>query len=207
MGRVTASQGLPQDGHDYAGLRTKVYHQGSMAFRAHAADRAPWWFDNGDGGRFNLHGDKGACYVATSAATAVRERLRDELIGGGVVSRRLAEAFDVSIVRAPRQYRCASVSSPSAVEHGMVRELVTMEDYTVTQAWSQSLFDAGFDGIFYASAYTTGGPTAYALFGEAGAPKETGYIWSLHRHGPDACSAIGVEVEGPPHSISLDLID
>jgi hypothetical protein len=104
----------------------------------------------------------------------------------------------VSCVATPDPRRCAAVSVVDAAKHDVVRELVTMADYSTTQAWAGAFADAGFDGVFYGSAFTTGDASAYALFGEAGVPRATdGYTETQHMTGADACAAVGFRVERP----------
>jgi hypothetical protein len=139
--------------------------------------------------------------------TAVRERVRDEVFSTGVVSRAFAESFVVSTVSAPLPLRCAAVSSTPAARYLVVREMVTMSDYSVPQAWAETFDDAGFDGIFYGSAYTTGDASAYALFGDAGAPPASaGFTEAIHLTGLDACITAGMRVEGPPPARALRII-
>jgi len=178
---------------------------GSAMYRAHHVSRDAWWFDSGRSGRFNLASPLGTCYAATKVETAVREKVRDEVIESGIISRALAESFAVSTVAAPVDHKCASVSSAGAVRHGLVRGLVTMEDYTVPQQWAETLHADTFDGIYYASAYTTGGPTALALFGDQGAPGQR-YTAARHLDGVDACEAAGLTVAAPPVFTSLTTI-
>jgi len=202
---VTAVQGPPVPGRSYRGMPRHHARATSTMYRAHHVSRGAWWFDSSRSGRFNLRAPLGTCYAATKMETAVREKVRDEVAESGVVSRALAESFVVSILDAPVDFTCASVSSAGAVRHGLVRELVTMDDYAVPQEWAEVLHANMFDGIYYASAYTTGGPTALALFGDRGAPG-SGFAAERHRTGADACAAAGLTVAGPPAVRSLTII-
>ncbi|MGW9159284.1 RES family NAD+ phosphorylase [Microbacterium sp. NPDC055665] len=180
---------------------------GQAMFRAHHASRDAWWFDNGPGGRFNLRDDRGTCCTATSLATAVRERVRENVTRDKVVDTVFADEFVVSTVVAPVPFECAAVSHDDAANHGVVRELVSMHDYAVPQGWAAALDGAGFDGVFYGSAYTTGDPSAYALFGPAGAPaSDAGYIETRFMSGAAACRALGWTVS-TPHSSGMTVID
>ena len=176
-------------------------------YRAHSTANSAWYFASTPFGRFNLSSPRGTCYSATDVESAVREKLRDEIMGARVVTRTQAEGFQVSTITASHPYRCAAVSTRDAVRHGIVRELCTMEDYGIPQQWAEALAAAGFDGIFYGSAYTTGDATAYALFGPEGAPEPAaGYDATLYLTGPEACAAIGIRVEDPPSMRELEII-
>ncbi|GGH44040.1 RES family NAD+ phosphorylase [Microbacterium album] len=203
---MTAKQPLPDPATDYTGFPAHTVLAGEEMYRAHTSGKGAWWFDNGTAGRFNLHGRHGTCCTATSVDTAVREKVRDEVFATGVVSRAFANSFAVSTVSAPRDHRCAAVSSTAAAGYLVVRELVTMADYSVPRAWAETLHRAGFDGVFYGSAYTTGDASAYALFGDAGEPTTAGFTEALSLTGPDACTSIGMKVEGPPPAHALTVI-
>lgn len=204
---MTAKQGPPSPAEDYTPFPSHTIAAREVMWRAHSVTRDAWYFDSSDYGRFNLHGERGTCYTATDVETAVGEKLRDELVAVRVVSRALAGSFQVSELTAPDPYHCAYVNSSRATLHGIVRELVTMEDYAVPQAWAQAFADAGFDGVFYGSAYTTGDASAYGLFGPAGAPDPAaGYEAKLHLTGPEACQAVGIRVEDPPSSREVEII-
>jgi hypothetical protein len=175
--------------------------------RAHGVARSAWWFDSGPHGRFNLSAPRGTCYAATELETAVRERVRDEVSATGVVSRALADSFAVSTIAAPDAVRCAAVSAKRAVDHGVVRELVTTDDYETTREWATAFDANGFDGVFYGSAYTTGAPSAVALFGDAGEPATgSGFAAAGSASGADACRAAGLTVAGPPAIRALTII-
>jgi len=200
---MTAKQDLPDTTRDYSTLPTENCPAETAMYRAHSP-RGAWWFDNGIGGRFNLHGARGTCYAATTLDTAVREWLRDDLAANQTVSPHIADTFVVSTVTTPNDYVCAAVSHSDAARWGIVRALTTMELYDVPQAWAAVIDAAGFDGVFYGSAYTTGGPTAYALFNEAGAPP-AGHAEARIYDGTAACTAVGINVV-PPRAFGMPTI-
>ncbi len=202
---MTAVQGPPDPARSYRALPRKQIVAGAQLYRAHSTARGTWWFDSGAHGRFNLSSPRGTCCVATRAETAVREKIRDEVSASGVVSRALATSFAVSIVAAPDGYKCAAVSSSAAARFDIVRALVTMEDYGIPQLWAEIFEANGFDGVYYGSAYTTGAPSALALFGAAGAPGPR-FTARPHLTGPEACRASGMTVAGPPAFSSLTII-
>ncbi|KQR53666.1 hypothetical protein ASF88_02050 [Leifsonia sp. Leaf336] len=202
---MTAAQGPPDPTRDFRAFPVRQLHATSKVFRAHAPHRSAWWFDSSVHGRFNLHGARGTCYAATRVRTAVREKLRDQISASRVISRKLADSFIVSVITTPSDFRCAAVSSARAVEHGIVRELVTTADYDIPQQWAQAFDTNGFDGVFYGSAYTTGPATAIAIFGGAGGAP-VGYAERQHMTGAEACQVSGIAVVGPPTMDALTII-
>lgn len=194
---MSATQAPPRAGADLTGFPRRTVSAGARMYRAHSAGHSAWWFDNSAQGRFNLHGDRGTCCAASRLDTAVREKVRSHVSYTGLVSAVLARSFVVSTLTLPAGFACAAVSHADAVKHHVVRELVTMHDYTVPQAWAAAFDDAGFAGIFYASAFTTGAPSAYALFGAAGAPATAGFTAALAVDGAAACAALGWTVQEP----------
>jgi hypothetical protein len=176
-----------------------------VVFRAHACDRDPWWFSDSLTGRFDLASPRGTLYVADDLDTALRERLRHELVRTGLVPDSLARAMAVSQLTTGRRRRCADLSSPAAAGFGLTRELVTMSDYAVPQTWAHAFDRSGPAGVRYSSRFTTGPANAWALFGPAGAtepPGRTVRRWT----GPEACRRAGLTVLGPPPSTALKLI-
>lgn len=196
---MTAAQSAPPAGADLSAFPEATLAAGVPMYRSHGTAHGAWYYDNGASGRFNLHGARGTCCTALSVDTAVREKVRGRVSRKGVVSRAVADSFVVSIVSAPTEHRCATVNDVDAAKHGIVRELTTMSDYSIPQAWAQAFEDAGFDGVLYGSAFTTGGPDAYALFGDAGEPSaHAGYTATRHLSGEDACRALGWTVANTP---------
>ncbi len=76
----------------------------------------------------------------------MREKLRDAVSASNVISRALAESIQVSTMAVPVDYECAAVSSERAVRLGIVRELVTMEDYANPQQWAETIQANSFEG-------------------------------------------------------------
>lgn len=204
---MTASQSAPPAGVDLSAFPEATAAAGAPMFRSHGVTRGAWYYDNSVEGRFNLHGSRGTCYAGTSVDTAVREKVRGRVSRKGVVSRALADSFVVSVVSVSVEHRCAAVNHVDAAKHGIVRELTTMADYAIPQAWAQAFEDAGFDGVLYGSAFTTGAPDAYALFGDAGVPGGgAGHSSSPPMSGEDACRALGWTVANTPVYRGMDVI-
>lgn len=163
-----------------------------IIFRAVTRGREAWWYSSSGAGRFDLTPPRGTSYWADDAATAARERLGDRILDSGAVTTPAAMAFDVARARLPRNRRFAEVSSRDAARFGVTRELVTMIDYGVPQAWARAFDHADFNGIRYASRFTTGAPTAWAIFGTAGLDRQRTETTPVA--GIDACRAAGIEV-------------
>jgi hypothetical protein len=162
---------------------------------------SPWWYSSSGEGRFDLAPPWGTLYAADDVETAVRERLRERVVAHGVVSPALAATFEVSAIE-PGPARCAHVSDARAARHGVTRELVTMLDYEVPRAWAAWAHREGFDGVRYASRFTTGSANAWALFGEAGQAERPAAV-PRTLPGAAACAEAGLIVAGPPRLAAL----
>ncbi|RLP77759.1 hypothetical protein D9V32_00025 [Mycetocola tolaasinivorans] len=202
---MTAVLGSPDTHADYSGFPRRGIPAGSTLFRAHSTTRSAWWFDSGPYGRFNLPSPRGTCYVSTLVETAVRERVRSEIQLSGVVSTAFASSFVVSRLTAPQRYSCAAVSSARAARYQIVRALVTTADYRLTREWAGVFGDAGFSGISYGFAFTTGRPTALGLFGTEGKPGD-GFTSARRLAGNQACMIAGPEVASAPDAAALELV-
>lgn len=141
--------------------------------RAHLAARGPWWFASG-GGRFDLPTPRGTCYLATSALTAVRERLGPVLAARRAVP--AAALDDVVVSRlalgpptSGTPLRLANLRATGAADFGVTRELESMTPYAVPCSWAAAFDVAGFDGLWYGPRFSPGRASAVALFGAAGA--------------------------------------
>lgn len=175
-----------------------------MIFRAKQLGREAWWYSGNLFGRLDLPAPLGTCYWADDQATATRERLGERVADTGAVTIAAAQAFEVARGRLPRNRDFAEVSSAAAAKYGVTRELVTMVDYEVPQAWARLFNQTGLGGVRYASRFTTGGANSWAIFGNAGldtSRKETTPI-----NGVDACAAAGIRVlptPGPASTYSV----
>jgi len=118
---------------------------GTTTYRTHRARFAPWWFGNGLGGRFDLPGPDGTCYVAETSLITLLETW------GGIQLVPSTEIADraVSTLAVTRDLHVADTTSNAAIRFGMTAEISTTPDYDLTQQWAQALRAAGFDGIRY----------------------------------------------------------
>lgn len=152
-----------------AGFPVHELRPTTALFRAHRADRGPWWFGSDGSGRFDLPAPRGACYVALDPASAVRERVGPVLAAARAVPESLLEDVVVSRVALPAARDVADLQSRAAGEYGVTRELETMVPYAVPQAWARALDRAGHQGVRYGPRFTPGDCSAVALFDDAGA--------------------------------------
>lgn len=188
--RQRPAQGRPSGSLD--GFPTRRLTRARDLFRAHRADRGPWWFGNDGGGRFDLTAPRGTCYLALDPCSAVRERLGPVLGGRREVPASLLEEVLVSTLHVPAPTEVADVQSREAGDFGVTRELESMVPYAVPQAWARAFDDAGLRGVAYGPRFTPGEATAVGLFGAAGAAD-----WPV-----DASPVEAVDVEGVPVALA-----
>jgi hypothetical protein len=194
LSRDSAAQKPPQPGQDLSGFPTVVSDR-EEKIRAHTTGNGPWYFAPGPGGRFGLQSPRGTNYFADDLFTAVRERLGDLVSDGQPIFVDQAESMTVSTVVLPAGLNFANVTDKNAALHHVTRELCAGDDYEVTQAWAEAIADADFDGIRYASRFTTEpGPNSWALFGSEGPDDDLEVIASKEVDGVTACLAAEVPV-------------
>ena len=137
-------------------------------FRAHGADRGPWWFGNDGAGRFDLRAPRGTCYLALDPLSALRERLGPVLGGSQAVPASLLDAAVVSGLRLVETRDVADVQDRGAADYGVTRELESMVPYAVPQAWARAFDAVGCGGVRYGPRFTPGESSAVALFDDEG---------------------------------------
>jgi hypothetical protein len=138
-------------------------------FRAHQKMNGPWWFSSNGSGRFDLTGSKGTCYLADSAAAALREALGAPLVTAGVIDLTELEGRVISVLTVENPLSLADTTSTKAANHGITKEISTV-GYAVPQAWAKAWAAEGMDGVRYAGRFSTAHKDrCYALFGPAGA--------------------------------------
>lgn len=164
--REQPAQAMPPG--DLEGFPTTMLDTDRDLFRCHLGDLGPWWFGNDGGGRFDLTGPRGTCYLALDAESAVRERLGPVLGTRPAVPGSALEDAVVSRLRAPRAWRLADLQSRRAARFGVTRELEVMVPYAVPQRWAAALDRAGHDGVRYGPRFTPGEASSVAAFDEAG---------------------------------------
>lgn len=164
---MTPSIGLP--GKPLAGFPEATVPTSTPLYRSTSAKNSPWWFGSDGSQRFDLEKPHGTCYLGTSIETAIRERGRERLLRTGILSPAFVADMNVYELRLPSAVRAANTSDRVAVRFGANRELGTVEDYAVSCGWAQALHAEGYEGVAYASRYTSGDQwNSLALFGAAG---------------------------------------
>jgi RES domain len=140
-------------------------------WRIHAADVAPWFFDVGPDGRFNL-AESGTCYLAEEPIGAFVEKFGRLLRPGGVIPEPVVDAQRLSRLRPPKA-NVVDLTDPTVLGLiGLTAEIHSTSDYNLTQGWALALKEAGYDGIRYKARHDPRGqlvPTA--LFGSHKPPR------------------------------------
>jgi len=198
--RNDLAQQPPQPGQDLSSFPA-VDGPAARQWRAHSVSFGPWFFGTTGAGRFDLPdtGDDGTCYFADEVETAVRESLGPRLSADQTVTPDLAAAFTVSAIVPPSPRPHADVNDKAAVRYGVTRELTTTVRYDVTNAWADAFHQAGFDGVRYASRFTTeAAANSWSLFGPKGPAASLAVVGAEQLTGADACAAAGITVLAPP---------
>lgn len=142
-----------------------------LLWRIHAADVAPWFFDAGPDGRFNL-ADSGTCYLSEEPIGAFVEKFGRLLRPGGVIPEPLVDMQRLSRLRPPKA-NVVDLTNPKVLGlAGLTAEIHTTTDYALTQSWALALRDAGYAGIRYKARHDPRGQLAsIALFGSDKPPR------------------------------------
>ena len=140
-------------------------------WRIHGADVAPWFFDVGPDGRFNL-AESGTCYLAEEPIGAFVEKFGRLLRPGGVIPEPLLDAQRLSRLRPPK-VSVVDLTNPKVLGlAGLTAEIHSTTDYDLTQGWALALQEAGYDGIRYKARHDPRGQlTSIALFGSNRPPR------------------------------------
>lgn len=163
-------RGLPAPPDDLPQLPgTKL--EAKRLWRIHAADVAPWFFDFGPDGRFNL-AESGTCYLAEEPIGAFVEKFGRLLRPGGVIPESLVDAQRLSRLRPPKA-NVVDLTDPTVLGLvGLTAEIHSTTEYDVTQGWALALQEAGYDGIRYKARHDPRGQlVSIALFGSDRAPR------------------------------------
>jgi len=163
--RSAPAQRPPHPGQDLSAFPYET-STADTKFRAHGAAFSAWYFSSSTNGRFNLKSPRGTNCFADSARTAIREALGELVSDGQPIFADDAAAVRVSSIIPPAGKKYANIADGDAVLHHVNREMCAGEDYPVYQEWATAFDDSGFDGVRYASRFTTDpGPNSWALFG------------------------------------------
>ncbi|MGE5282823.1 MAG: RES family NAD+ phosphorylase [Chloroflexota bacterium] len=140
-------------------------------WRIHATDAAPWFFDTGPEGRFNLP-DAGTCYLAEEPIGAFVEKFGRLLRPGGVIPESLVDSQRLSRLRPPKAEVVDLTDRRVLGLAGLTAEINTTTDYALTQAWALALRDADYAGIRYKARHDPRGQlVSIALFGSDKPPR------------------------------------
>jgi hypothetical protein len=140
-------------------------------WRIHAADVAPWFFDIGPDGRFNL-AESGTCYLAEEPIGAFVEKFGRLLRPGGVIPEPLVDAQRLSRLRPPKA-KIVDLTDPTVLGLiGLTAEIHSTTDYNLTHGWALTFQDAGYAGIRYKARHDPRGQlVSVALFGSDKPPR------------------------------------
>ncbi len=148
-------------------------------WRIHAADVAPWFFDVGPDGRFNL-AEFGTCYLAEAPTGAFVEKFGRLLRPSGVIPEPLVDAQRLSRLRPPKA-QVVDPTDPTVLGLiGLTAEVHSTTDYDLTQGWALALKEAGYAGIRYKARHDPRGElVSIALFGSDKPPRSAARTTSI----------------------------
>lgn len=137
-------------------------------WRIHAADVAPWFFDVGPDGKFNL-AESGTCYLAEEPIGAFVEKFGRLLRPSGVIPEPLVDTQRLTRLRPPK-VNVVDLTDPNVL--GLTAEIHSTSDYNLTQGWALALQEAGYGGIRYKARHDPRGRlVSIALFGSGKPPR------------------------------------
>jgi hypothetical protein len=142
-------------------------------WRIHAADVAPWFFDVGPDGRFNL-AESGTCYLAEEPIGAFVEKFGRLLRPNGVIPEPLVDSQRLSRLRSPK-VKVVDLTDPTVLGLiGLTAEIHSTTDYNLTQGWALAFQEAGYAGIRYKARHDPRGQlVSIAIFGSTKPPRST----------------------------------
>ena len=155
---------LPDPPDQFPGLPT-ISLGAKYLWRIHAAETAPWFFDTGPEGRFNVpHG--GTCYLAEQPLGALIEKFGRLLRPGGVIPEPLLDGQRLSRLRPPR-VDVVDLADPRVLGLiGLTAAIHTTTNYALTRAWAVALRREDYGGIRYKARHDPRGQmVSVALFG------------------------------------------
>lgn len=163
-------RGLPVPADDLPELPGATLGKAPL-WRIHAADVAPWFFDVGPDGRFNL-AESGTCYLAEQPIGAFVEKFGRLLRPGGVIPEPLVDSQRLSRLRPPKA-KVVDLTDPTVLGLlGFTAEIHSTIDYNLTQGWALAFQEAGYAGIRYKARHDPRGElVSIALFGSNKRPR------------------------------------
>jgi hypothetical protein len=171
-------RGLPAPPDDLPELPTTKLGTEAL-WRIHAADVAPWFFDVGPDGRFNLV-ELGTCYLAEQPIGAFVEKFGRLLRPGGVIPEPLVDTQRLSRLRPPKA-SVVDLTDPTVLGLiGLTAEIHSTTDYNLTQGWALALQEAGYHGIRYKAHHDPRGElVSIAFFGSDKPPRSAARTTSI----------------------------
>lgn len=202
--------------HDLTTFPRKTHRAGTAWFRQHYyrpvdADRGAWHFAShapgvvGEG-RFDLTDPDGSCYLATTRRGAANECIGPEYFDRGWVDADLVAGRVLSELPLPHDVKAANMTSERAGDFRVTNEIHSTGDYATTQAWAQTVYDAGYGGVHYELRFSTGSPRGLALFGPAGPPDPK---WAGDPDPEDLRAYLeseGIEIVDPPAAAAVTIV-
>ncbi|WP_426519610.1 RES family NAD+ phosphorylase [Diaminobutyricibacter sp. McL0618] len=208
--RQQVTQRPPRIGLDLTAFPEAPLPAGEQKFRAHEAFRGSagaWHFSNGPGGRFNLSGTRGTCYLADSVEAAVYEAVGPDLDEMDCFGRADAAKLMVTPVIIDDDVTTADLDTKRARHYGVKNELSTMVPYAIPQKWAAAFDAAGFGGLRYISRQVSGSDDAsWAIFGPAGPDPTRSFDAAGARDGITAFIEAGVTLLGTATTADLTVI-
>lgn len=217
MSRRTQALRVPDEAaFNFRKFPRRTLRAGGHWFRQHrervGADRGAWFFAScppgveGEG-RFDLPAPHGTCYLATTSKGAVNELIGPEAAVRGWVDADLVAGRVVSRLLLPGEVRAANVSSERAADFRVTRELVTTEDYGLSQHWAKTFHKAEFGGIVTELRFTPGPTRGLALFGAAGIPDPLFFGDPEPRPVRPIVERRGIDVIDPPSFAGVAIVN
>lgn len=203
--REQPAQQQPDPTLDLSSFPARTLAAGSSWWRQHPRSAGPWWFSSAGTGRYDLAAPRGTCYLASSAAAAVRERIGPDLAAHRLVPASLLRDRVISRLSLPAPVRAANVDVAAATRFGVTSELQVMVPYRIPQAWAAALAAAAFAGLLARLRSSPGRSTGLALFGDAGERTD----WATDpapAHAIAVAEQLGLHAIDPPHLEQLAVI-
>lgn len=141
-----------------------ILQYGQTLWRVHRVGYEPWFF--GHGSRFGLDAQRGTCYLAADAMTAIAEAV---IRGSVIIDAQELEGRIIRQLPLSKEFRLADTRNRKCARWGVTRELSTVDDYSIPMCWAERWADEGFDGLTYWPRFDLPVDAMnIALFGKAG---------------------------------------
>lgn len=166
--RDASHQNPPGDLKGFPDVRlhtTKIFH------RCHRTANGCWYFASattpGEGGRWDLTGDHGTCYMADTELGALMEAIGPDLAAFGHVPETFLTERTITQINLPTAAKTADLTSSGVSAFGVTAELTGAIPYALTQEWADAFHKEGFGGVRYMLRFHPN-TNALGLFGPTG---------------------------------------